>query len=163
MTVFKDDDGRAYLIHASDWNHTIHIAPLTEDYLEPLGTFESAFVDGHREAPAVFKYEGKYFIITSGCTGWDPNESQYAIARSIMGPWEVMGNPCRGPRAGKTFDAQGTFILPVAGKPSAFIFMADRWNKNDLGDSRYVWLPIRMRGEGITIEWMDRWDLALFG
>ena len=119
---------------------------LTDDYLEPAGVFERAFVNRSREAPAVFRHEGKYFIITSGCTGWDPNAAEYAVAMSIMGPWKVMGNPCRGPLAGRTFNAQSSFVLPVAGKPGAFIFMADRWNRDDLGDSRYVWLPMRVGG-----------------
>lgn len=162
MTIFKDDGGRAYLFHSSDWNRTMYIAPLTDDYLEPTGIFERAFVDRSREAPAVFKYGEKYFIITSGCTGWDSNEAEYAMASSIIGPWEAMGNPCRGPLAERTFNAQSAFVLPVVGKPGAFIFMADRWNRDDLGDSRYVWLPIRIEGAAVSIEWVDRWELSDF-
>jgi hypothetical protein len=162
MTVFRDDDGRAYLFHSSDWNRTMHIAPLTDDYLELTGVFERAFVGRSREAPAVFKHKGKYFVITSGCTGWDPNEAEYAMASSIMGPWKVMGNPCHGLLAERTFDAQSAFVLPVAGKPGAFIFVADRWDRDDLGNSRYVWLPVKIQGEVVSIDWMDRWDLSAF-
>jgi hypothetical protein len=161
-TLLKDDDGQAYLFHSSDWNRTMHIAPLTDDYLEPKGGFERSFVDRYREAPAVFKHEGKYFIVTSGCTGWNPNEAEYAVASSVMGPWKAMGNPCHGPLAERTFNAQSTFVLPVAGRPGAFIFVADRWDRDDLGNSRYVWLPIKIQGEAVSIEWMDRWDLSVF-
>ena len=51
-------------------------------------------------------------------------------------------------------------MLPVAGRPGAFIFMADRWNKHDLRDSRYVWLPLRFDGEGPVIAWWVVWDWA---
>jgi hypothetical protein len=36
--------------------------------------------------------------------------------------------------------------------------MADRWNKNNLPDSRYVWLPIAFEGEKPVLRWMDRWS-----
>ena len=36
--------------------------------------------DGHREAPALFKRNGVYFMLTSAATGWNPNQQQYATA-----------------------------------------------------------------------------------
>ncbi len=33
MTLFVDDDGTAYHIHASEENQTLHISELTDDYL----------------------------------------------------------------------------------------------------------------------------------
>ena len=35
MTVFKDDDGMAYLIYASEKNLTMHVCQLSDDYMEP--------------------------------------------------------------------------------------------------------------------------------
>jgi beta-galactosidase len=101
-------------------------------------------------------------MIVSDCTGWSPNEASYAIADDMVGDWRIVGNPCRGDGAETSFGAQSTFILPVHGRRDAFIFMADRWNPDDLGDSRYVWLPIRWDGEKMIIEWLDRWDLTFF-
>ena len=46
---------------------------------------------GHREAPALFKRNGVYFMLTSGATGWSPNQQQYATATSITGPWSAHG------------------------------------------------------------------------
>lgn len=48
--------------------------------------------------------------------------------------------------AASTFGAQSTFVQPLAGKKEAFIFMADKWNPNDLKNSRYIWLPVQCRG-----------------
>jgi hypothetical protein len=37
----------------------------------------------------MFKYKGKYYLITSGCTGWIPNEAMIASADSILGKWKI--------------------------------------------------------------------------
>lgn len=39
MTLFQDNDGTAYLIHSKDWNKTLNIARLTEDYLATDGIY----------------------------------------------------------------------------------------------------------------------------
>ena len=38
-------------------------------------------MDRKREAPAVFKHAGQYFMLTSGCQGWDPSASEVFVAR----------------------------------------------------------------------------------
>lgn len=162
MTLFKDDDGKAYHIFSSENNSTMHISLLTDDYLKPSGSFIRIMENKSREAPAIFKHKGKYYLITSGCTGWSPNEAAYAIADTIMGKWEYMNNPCTGKGSETTFMAQSTFVIPVAGKPDSFIFMADIWNKTNLEDSRYVWLPVRMNDKKLSIRWTDKWDMSWF-
>lgn len=43
----------------------------------------------------------------------------------------------------KTFYSQPAFVVPAPGGPEgAFVYMGDAWNKEDLGNSRYVWLPL---------------------
>ncbi len=111
------------------------------------------------EAPAVFKHQGRYYLMASGCTGWAPNAARSATAQSIWGPWKELGNPCRGPEADVTFRGQSTFILPVAGRPGTFVFMGDRWNQENLPDSRYLWLPIRFTDSGFEVPWQDAWRL----
>ena len=160
QTVFVDDDGRAYQFYSSENNATLYISLLTDDYLKPSGKFTRNFIKQSREAPAVFKHEGKYYIISSGCTGWDPNQAEIAVADSIMGPWKVIGNPCTGPDADKTFYAQSTYVFPVAGKKDAYIAMFDRWNKKDLPNSLYVWLPIEIKDGKISIPWKAQWSPA---
>ncbi|HSV15361.1 MAG TPA: glycoside hydrolase family 43 protein, partial [Tepidisphaeraceae bacterium] len=104
MTLFVDDDGVAYHLHASEENGVLHISQLSEDYQRPAGRYIRVFPGGFHEAPAIFKHAGKYWLITSGCTGWFPNAARLAVASSIWGPWESLGNPCVGPRAEITFD-----------------------------------------------------------
>ena len=166
QTLFKDDDGTAYHVYSSNWNSCTVITRLSDDYLTPSGEFIRVFdyrrQNAGKEAPAVCKRNGLYYMVCSECTGWAPNEACYAVAGSMLGDWQIVGSPCIGAGAGKTFDSQGTFILPVAGNEDALIFMADRWNPADLANSRYVWLPIQWDGERMMIEWMEDWDLSCF-
>jgi hypothetical protein len=162
MTLFKDDDGKVYHIYSSENNETMYISQLTDDYLKPSGKFTRNFVGESREAPAVFKHKGKYYIISSACTGWDPNEAKYAVADSMMGKWNMVGNPCKGTGADKTFLSQSTYVLPVIGKKDAYIAIFDRWNKTNLADSRYVWLPAEFDNGKLIIQWIDNWRLSVF-
>lgn len=166
MTLFGDTDGAAYVLFSSDMNSVIRIARLSDDYLDTTDTAAEAFRapgdHSGRESPAVFVHEGCYYFVGSGCAGWAPNQAEYAVAPSPLGPWEVKGDPCAGPGADTTFGAQNTFVLPVVGRPGAFILMLDRWNPADLQDSRYVWLPLEMDGDRLTVRWHDEWDLSVF-
>jgi len=163
MTLFQDDDGKAYLVTSSEENSTIHISQLTDDYLNTTGHPVHAF-KWWAEAPAIFKANGKYFFIGSHCSGWAPNAAMSAEADSMLGPWKGTGNPCEGTnwQQQKTFDSQSTYVLPVAGQPGAFIFMADRWRPDNAIDGRYVWLPIQFENGHPKIKWMPEWNLSVF-
>jgi beta-xylosidase len=158
MTLFADDDGTAYHIYSSEDNSTLHISQLSDDYLSHSGKWMRFFVNRFMEAPAIFKFDGKYYFIASGCTGWAPNAARSAVASSIWGPWEELGNPCVGQQADITFDAQSTFALPVVNKPGTIIFMADRWRPDNAIDGRYVWLPIAIENGKPVIHWRDTWS-----
>ncbi len=152
MTIFKDEDGKAYLIYASENNNTMHICRLSGDYLSPSNNFTRILIDQRREAPAIFKRDGKYYLITSLCSGWSPNAALYSVADSMTGKWENKGNPCIGPGAETTFEAQSSFVLPVNGETDSYIFIADKWNKTNLPDSRYLWLPLHISDNKVEIK-----------
>ena len=155
MTLYVDDDGKAYHIFSSEENLTLHIAELTADYLHHTGRYTRVAPGGQNEAPAIFKHDGTYWMITSGCTGWEPNEARMFSAPSIWGPWTQHPNPCRGPKANRTFEGQSTFILPVDGQ---YIFMADMWRPRHPRDARYIWLPIEFEDGKPVIRWRDEWQ-----
>jgi len=161
MTLFQDDNGTAYLITSSEDNATMDIAQLTDDYLGTSGQYIRAF-SWHAEAPTIFKHGGKYYFIGSACAGWAPTYAMSAVSDSMLGKWTALGSPCRGPDSGKTFHSQSTYVLPVAGKPDSFIFMADRWNPGNAIDGRYVWLPIRFDNDKPTITFTPSWNLSVF-
>ncbi len=161
--LYVDDDGKAYQITASEENLTLMISELSDDYLNTSGRFIRIDPGGHNEAPTMFKYNDKYWMITSGCTGWAPNEARMFSAPSIWGPWERHPNPCVGEGADKTFGGQSTFILKVQGYEDAFIFMADQWRPRSLMYSRHIWLPIRFNEKGMPyLQYEETWDLSVF-
>ena len=164
MTVFQDDDGKAYHFYASEDNATMHVSLLSDDYLRPAGKYRRIFVGRSMEAPAVFKRNGKYYLIASDCTGWAPNAARSAVADSIWGPWTELGNPWEGTEAATSFNSQSSYVLPVQGLKDRFIFIADRWNSTDLPDSRYIWLPLRFDADGKPkLLWQSSWSLAATG
>ncbi|WP_251028780.1 family 43 glycosylhydrolase [Bacillus sp. ISL-18] len=179
MNLFKDDDGTAYLIYSSEENRTIYISKLNDSYTDVVGwhkdgkaerdteykavygeDYVRVFPGAQREAPAMFKYQGKYYLITSGATGWDPNPARYTVADTIFGDWKPLRDPSIGDKASTTFDSQSTNVIPVDAKKGKFIFMADRWKASDLKDSRYIWLPIEFgQDDEISLQWYDEWKL----
>ncbi|HXT11254.1 MAG TPA: glycoside hydrolase family 43 protein [Candidatus Angelobacter sp.] len=160
LTVFEDDDGQAYLFYASEDNFTMHVSLLTADYLHTTGKYDRIFINRSMEAPAVFKCDGKYYFIGSGCTGWEPNAARLAVADSIFGPWRELPNPCVGEHADTTFGTQSAFVLPIQGREDFFVFLADRWNQWKLPESRYVWLPLEFSSTGhFTLRWHNSWQL----
>ena len=161
MTLFVDDDDKAYHIYSSEENLTMNIAELTDDYQNHSGKYITMYPGGHNEAPSIFKKDGTYWMITSGCTGWDPNEARMFSSSSIWGPWTQHPNPCVGEKAEITFGGQSTFILPVQGRKDLFIFMADIWRPKNPIDARYIWLPIDFDHDGKPVlNWKNEWDLS---
>ncbi len=168
MNLFVDEDGRAYVFYAAEDNWTMYVVRLNAAFTGPEllavenKTWARILVRRMREAPAPFKHQGKYFLITSACTGWAPNKADCAVADNVLGAYRSLGNPCRGPNADTTFGAQSTFVLPTPGSPGRFIFMADRWVASQLSDSRYVWLPLEFDAQGQpVVQWRDRWSLPV--
>ncbi|MBS5797713.1 MAG: family 43 glycosylhydrolase [Dysgonomonas mossii] len=159
MTLFVDDDGKAYHIYSSEENSTLHIAELSDDYLSHTGKYGRFFAGRFMEAPAMFKHKGKYYLMMSGCTGWNPNQARSAVSDNIFGEWKEFGDPCIGDTTQTTFHSQSTYILPVQGKPDTYIYMGDRWNPKNAIDGRYIWLPITFDGDRFTIRWNDKWKI----
>ena len=174
MTVFVDDDDArtAYHVASSEENRTLHANKLTADYTDFTGEFARVLPGGRNEAPAIWKHEGKYYMIASGLTGWDPNEARSHVADSMYGPWESLGNPCvGGPNPhndigiDRTFGGQSTFVLPAPGHEGEgkFIAMFDIWQpRQGLETSRYMWLPLTMEDGKPVVHWVDEWDLSWF-
>lgn len=155
MTLFKDKDATAYLIHSSDWNRTLYISELNEDYTDLTGRFTRIFVDQYREAPAMVYEGGKYYLVTSGCTGWRPNSALYGVSEHILSnEWRLIDNPCSGKNYRRTFEGQSTYIFTVKGK---HYVMLDHWQPEDLRNSGYSILSIQIEDDRMDIPWTEEW------
>ncbi|MEU4158592.1 RICIN domain-containing protein [Actinoplanes sp. NPDC026670] len=137
-----DDGGTAYMISAADENRDLMIYRLTADFLQVSTVVGNFWDDATREAPAMFKRNGVYFLVTSGTSGWNPNQSKYATATSISGPWSGWTNV----GDSTSYGSQPAYVLPITGTSgTSYLYMGDRWAgawSGPVNDSRYVWLPI---------------------
>lgn len=155
-TLFADEDGAAYFIAASNNNADLEIYKLTADYLDVESNIATLWQGSWREAPAMFKHNGVYFLITSGTTGWEPNQGKYAYAPSVAGPWSSLRNLGNS----VTFDTQPTYVIPVQGtRTTSFIFCGDRWQYPDLKDSKYIWMPLYVNNSSLNLDYKLNWDV----
>ncbi|WP_082104311.1 discoidin domain-containing protein [Demequina soli] len=142
---------------------------------------------GVLEAPAMFEHGGKFYVVASGATGWDPNPQTYYTSDSILGSWirgvkadDAYENVAYSaiPEGGDgllsvgdtrrtTFGSQSTNVLTLG--DGHYVYMGDRWDAGE-SDSTYVWLPMTF-GEGGALEmrnpaaedptrWGDGWDAS---
>jgi len=186
MHLYVDDqdsngDGvnDAYIMYSSEGNWTLYIVRLNDEYTwvdlpndgervrpqctqEQLGqVWSRQFIRKMREAPTPFKYQGKYYVITSACTGWKPNQAEYAVSEHPLGDYIVMGDPCIDDVEQTTFRSQSTYVLPIDEAKGKFIYMGDRWTPDELGQSPHVWLPLTVDQDGkVSIRWAERWSLG---
>ncbi|MFI5529450.1 RICIN domain-containing protein [Kitasatospora sp. NPDC051853] len=143
ITTFVDDDGTGYMISAANENADLHVYRLTPDYTSVDAQVQKLWPGNWREAPAMFKRNGVYFLLTSGATGWAPNQQKYATATSITGSWSGLKDI----GDSTTYRTQTAYVLPVQGtNGTGYLYMGDRWG-NSMGamvnDSQYVWLPLK--------------------
>lgn len=159
VSVFQDDDRNrtAYLISTTGTRQQhLTIYRLTPDYLS-VAAREHVLRNVTREAQTMFKRNGVYFLVTSGVTGWQPNQAKYSTATSIKGPWSAMANL----GDSITYGSQPTYVLPVQGSATtSYLYLGDRhgnaW-KGNLNDSEHVWLPLRFpTGRTLTMRWYPR-------
>lgn len=156
-TLFVDDDKSAYFISTARDNLDIHIYKLSEDYLSIDRLVRVLWPGQQREAPTMFKRHGYYYMLTSGCTGWFPNQSSYAWSKSIDGDWSMrydLGD-CT------TYRSQPTCVIPKRNENTGereYWYLGDRWGGD--GDayfrSEYVLLPLRFISDTeLSLDWME--------
>src|SRR5690625_5713786 len=96
MTLFKDDDGTAYIIYSSEENYSLFISKLDAEYTylatgpDDAGKavdFIRPYIGAHREAPALFKRGQIYYLITSWATGSSRNQASCAKSTEDPGEW----------------------------------------------------------------------------
>jgi hypothetical protein len=142
ITLFRDDDGTGYMISAANENADLHVYRLTPDYLGIAARVQRLWPGSSREAPAMFKRNGVYFLLTSAATGWSPNQQKYATATSVTGTWSGLANV----GDATAFGSQTAFVLPVQGsQTTSYLYLGDRWagaTGGPVNDSQYVWLPL---------------------
>lgn len=143
-----------------------------------------------REAPAPVRANGKYYLVTSGASGWRANPSLTQMSDSVLGTWTATGNPMTGngpdnngrwsqnAAANTSFNSQSTCILQLP--DGQYMYMGDRWKNGvydvsttlgtfpdvDVKISTYVWLPITFETDStygdntLKVRWSDAWTYS---
>ena len=151
-TLFLDEDGKAYFLSSARDNADLKIYRLSEDFLRAEAEIATLFQGQFREAPALFKRNGQYILLTSQCTGWLPNQGGFALSSHPEGPWTSIEN--FGDET--TFRSQPAFVLSL--EDGRHLYVADRWEGS--GDayfsSTYVILEIHFPRDGRPyLEWNE--------
>ena len=167
-TLFVDDDATAYFISAGRGNADTIIYRLSEDYLAIDEQVKVLWPGQYREAASVCKRNGIYYMFTSHCTGWAPNQGKYAWATELTGRWsflEKLGDET-------TYRSQPAFILPVMGKEGQeYLYVGDRWCAENYDDSTYVFYPLSFEDKKdeqgreehlVTLNYCEEIDLSQY-
>lgn len=144
-TLFVDDDQSAYFVYdrkMPDGSRCLHLVKLSDDYLKPTQQWTKIAVANRREAPALIKRDGIYYLITSDVSGWKANAAKYFTANNLFGPWTDKGNPCEGEGRDNTYNTQSTYAFRSPINGSSYLMMLERHNTQNFLDCSYVWLPI---------------------
>jgi hypothetical protein len=164
MSMYKDDDGKAYLAYVwdstgSNRQHGIYL--MSSDYL----TLDKRIYlwDIHsREAPHIFKRSGTYYYGVSETNGIQPSPTRYYTATDLSGPWTAPVMLVT-PGSSTTYETQCDFVLPFTGTKGTFYMMgADRWIPTGPKQGDYVWMPMEFNAAGNpTMDYYQDWDFDL--
>lgn len=137
--VVSPEDGKGYYYFERVHSELI-CADLTDDYTGVTGYYSTHFPHGRppftREAPAYFRRKGLHYLLTSGTTGYYPNPSEAAVAKTYHGPWTVLGNPHPDDPTGTSWRTQISSVFKHPGKDDLYIALGDRWLPHYEDDSR---------------------------
>ena len=155
--VFVDNDGKGYFVSTTDENQHLTLFELSTDYLTPVkSTRLSRFDWQQREAPAIVRVGNTYFLISSKCTGWDPNQGTISYSTSLTSGWSAMTNVGNS----TTFDTQAASILTVKGTSgTTYLYVGDRWQDPGLFESKTIIFPISFSGTSCTFKYKQQFDI----
>lgn len=124
LTMFIDDDGKAYLISATDTNTNLRLYRLADSWKKIDPTFTALYLckGQNREAPCLIKNNGWYYLFSSEAAGWYPSLGKYCAATTIGGLVDAdileIGNRT-------TFGGQSGQVAKIGG---TYLMMANRWS-----------------------------------
>ena len=112
---------------------------LSEDYLsvdrEISSQYEGLHAPFHREGVTLFTRDNKKYLITSGVSGYTPNQSDSAMTDSWESVFETVGDPHVEDESMASFNSQISQVFRVNGT-DLYIAIADRWMPKHLLDGK---------------------------
>ena len=171
LSAWADPDtGNAYIVSSTE---KVRLYKLNDTYtgVDANGSYEFPNIS-YREAPSLFKENGRYYMITSGQDYWDPTQTEYASNANIEDPngWTSLAELQSKSDARKNWGSQDASTRTYIGQPTyvlqyqdqnnkpAVMLLADDWNplKSATADvdttkANYVLTPVnRLAGNKLS-------------
>lgn len=151
--VFQDSNGKAYFVSTTNENQDLGVFELSDDYLNAI-KHTRILIGQRREAPAIVRIANRYHMLSSACTGWDPNQCQYHHSTSMTSGWSGATNL----NNKYSYDTQAASILTIG---STYLYVGDRWQDPDLAESKTIIFPIQFGSTSCTFNYSQQFDLNL--
>lgn len=134
------ETGKAYIFFERP-HFELVCATLTDDFCACSREYSTHYAGRRppftREAPVFFERRGKKYLMTSGTSGYYPNQSCVCVFDDYHGEWADLGDPCVGDRSNTTFNSQVSDVLRIPGT-ELYVACADRWMPQP-------WVPLMSR------------------
>ena len=153
--LFQNEDGTAYFISTIEENRHLGLFRLSDDYLR-AEECTVLFRDKGREAPAIAKVDGLYYMLSSACTGWEPNQCKLSCTSDITKDWA----PLRNIGDSIAYDTQAANILTIRGtKQTTYLYVGDRWMDPDLPRSKTIIFPISFKDGECDFTYREQFEI----
>ena len=153
--VFVDSDGTAYFISTTEENQHLGLFRLSDDYLS-IAEHTQLFPWQRREAPAIVKLDNKYFMFSSACTGWAPNQCKLSWSHNLKSGWSQLENI----GDNKAFRTQPAAILEIKGnKSTTYLYVGDRWKDPTLAESKTIIFPVTFTDTSCDFRYRDSFEI----
>lgn len=153
--VFVDNDGTAYFISTTEENQHLGLFRLSDDYLSAVG-HTRLFPGQRREAPAIVRLGNRYFMFSSACTGWAPNQCKLSWSNDLRQGWselESIGDS-------KAFRTQPAAILEIRGtKDTTYLYVGDRWKDPTLAETKTIMFPVSFSDTTCDFQYRDSFQI----
>jgi hypothetical protein len=146
LTFFADDDSAttAYIISTTNTNADMNIYQLTANWTAVQALTATILTGQFREAPAMVKRDGSYYLFTSHASGWYPSTPNYITSTSIASGWSdsrIIGNTA-------TWASQSGGVVKIGNQyEMASNRWGDQWNP-PTRPTRQFFLPISFTPAG---------------
>ena len=153
--VFVDDDGTAYFIATTNENQDLGLFRLSSDYLRPVA--HTVLLPGlRREAPAIVRVGDTYYMFSSACTGWAPNQCKLTTSKSLTHGW----SPLTDVGDATCFRTQAAAILTLKGtRDTTYLYVGDRWKDPTLAETKTIIFPVSLEDGQCQMHYRERFSL----
>ena len=153
--VFVDVDGQAYFISTTEENQHLGLFTLADDYLSAKAHTQ-LFPGQRREAPVIINVDGRYFMLSSACSGWAPNQCKVSYSNNLHSGWSELTDV-----GDKTcFRTQAAAVLEIKGtKQTTYLYVGDRWMDPTLPETKTIIFPITFNGTECQMHYCDRFEI----